>query len=82
MKIVFTVGYALSRVPVNVLFCQLMMHSNVVVGITISRGSFVFSQSRVKVSSSPTNIGSLVVEAFDLVNGYKRCILNELRVCP
>ena len=34
--------------------CQLMMYSNVIVGITISRGSFVFSQSRVKVSSTWT----------------------------
>ena len=50
---------------------QLMMYSNVIVGITIFRGSFVFSQSRVKVSGSLTNVGSLVVRAFDLVN----CIL-------
>ena len=49
--------------------CQLMMHSNVIVGITISRFSFVFSQSGVKVSASLTNIGSLAVGAFDLVNG-------------
>ena len=45
-----------------------MMYSNVIVGITISRGSFVFSQSRVKVSASLTNVGSLAVGAFDLVN--------------
>ena len=32
-----------------------MMHSNVIVGIAISRGSFVFSQSRVNVSASLTN---------------------------
>ena len=50
MKIVCTVGQALSRVPVDVVVCQLMMYSNVIVGITISRRSFVFSQSRVKVS--------------------------------
>ena len=31
-----------------------MMYSNVIVGITISRGSFVFSQSRVKVSNLQT----------------------------
>ena len=48
--------------------CQLMMYSNVIVGITISRGSFVFSQSRVKVSASLTNVGSLAVGTFDLVN--------------
>ena len=48
-------------------FFQLTMYSNVIVGITISRGSFVFSQSRVKVSASLTNVGSLAVRAFDLV---------------
>ena len=36
-----------------VVVCQLMMYSNVIVGITISLGSFVFSQSRVKVSTRP-----------------------------
>ena len=45
-----------------------MMYSNVIVYITISRGSFVFSQSRVKVSASLTYVGSLAVRAFDLVN--------------
>ena len=45
-----------------------MMHSNVIVGITISHSSFVFSQSRVKVSASLSNVGSLAVGAFDLVN--------------
>ena len=45
----------LSRVPVNVVVCQLMAYSDVIVGIAISRGSFVFSQSRVKVSASLTN---------------------------
>ena len=45
-----------------------MMYSNLIVGITISRGSFVFSQSRVKVSTSLTKIGSLAVGAFDLVD--------------
>ena len=44
-----------------------MMYSNVIVDITISRGSFVFSQSRVQVSASLTNVGSLAVGAFDLV---------------
>ena len=52
-----------------------MMYSNVIVGITISRGSFVFSQSRVKVSASLTNVGSLAVGAFDLVN----CSLSVVR---
>ena len=45
-----------------------MMHSNVIVCITISHGSFVFSQSRVKVSASLANVGSLAIGAFDLVN--------------
>ena len=67
MKIVSTVGRALSRVPVNVVVCQLMMYSNVIIGITISRGLFVFSQSGVKVCASLTNVGSLAVGAFDLV---------------
>ena len=40
-----------------------MMYSNVIVGITISRGSFVFSQSRVKVSASLNNVGSLAVKS-------------------
>ena len=56
------------RVPVDVVVRPLMMYSNVIVGITISLGSFVFSQSRVKVSASLTNIGSLAVGAFDLVD--------------
>ena len=55
--------------------CQLMMYSNVIVGITISRGSFVFSQSRVKVPTSLTNIGSLAVGAFDLLD----CSLSVVR---
>ena len=53
-----------------------MMYSNVIVGITISRGSFVFSQSRDKVSTSLTNIGSLAVGAFDLVD----CSLTVVRL--
>ena len=52
----------------NAVVCQLLMYSNVIVGITIARGSFVFRQSRVKVSASLTNVGSLAVGAFDLVN--------------
>ena len=45
-----------------------MMYGSVIVGITISRGSFVFSQSRVKVSPSLTDVGSLVVKAYAVVN--------------
>ena len=60
------------RVPVAVVVCQLMIYSNVMVGITIS---FVFSQSRVEVSISRTNIGSLAVGVFDLVD----CSLSVVR---
>ena len=56
------------RVPVNVVVCQLMMYSNVIVGITIFHYSFMFSQPHVKVPASLTNVGSLAVRAFDLVN--------------
>jgi len=55
-----------------------MMHSNVIAGITISRGSFVFSQSCVEVSASLTNVGSLAVGAFDLVN----CSLSVVGLVP
>jgi len=58
-----------SRVPVNVVACQLMMYSDVIVGITISRGSFVLRQSRVNVSASLIN---------DLVN----CSLSVVRFVP
>ena len=44
-----------------------MVFSNVLVDITISRRSFVFSQSRFKVSTCFTNVSSLAVTAFDLV---------------
>ena len=54
--------------------CQLT-YSNVIVGITISHGSFVFNQSPVKVSASLTNAGSLAVGAFVLVN----CSLSVVR---
>jgi len=58
--------------------CQLMMFSNVIVGITFLRRSFVFSQSRVKVSASLANVGSLAVGAFDLVN----CSLSVVGFVP
>lgn len=34
----------------------------------LRRGSFVFSEPRVKVSANLTNVGSLAVELFDLAN--------------
>jgi len=55
-----------------------MMYSDVIVGITISCGLFVFSQSRVKVSASLTNVRSLAVGACDLVN----CSLSVVRFIP
>ena len=58
--------------------CQLMMYSDVIVGITISLGSFVFSLSCVKVSASLTSVGSLAVGAFDLVY----CSLSVVRFFP
>jgi len=45
-----------------------MVLSNVIVDITISRPSFVFSQSDVQISAGLTNISGLAVAAFDLVN--------------
>jgi len=58
--------------------CQLMMYSNVIAGITISRSLFVFSQYCVEVSASLTDIGSLAVGAFDLVN----CSLSVVGFFP
>ena len=46
-----------------------MVRQLMIVGITISPGSFVFSQSRVKVFASLTNVGSLAVET-QLTNNY------------
>ena len=50
-----------------------VIQSDVIVSITISRGSFVFSQSCVEVSVSFTKVGSLAVGAFDHVN----CSLSQ-----
>ena len=58
--------------------CKSMMFSNVIVGTSISRCSFVFSQSRVKVSASVADVGSLGVGAFDLVN----CSLSVVGFVP
>ena len=49
------------------MICQLKMYDNVIVGIIIYHSSFVFSHSRVKVSVSLTNVGSLAVGTYDLV---------------
>ena len=52
-----------------------MVFSNVIVDVIISRRSFVFSQSRTKVSAGVTNVGGLAIAAFDLVY----CSLSVLR---
>ena len=52
-----------------------MMLSNVIIVVTIPRCSFVFGQSRAKVSAGFTNVRSLAVAAFDLVY----CSLSALR---
>ena len=44
-----------------------MVFSNVIVDVTIPRRSFVFGQSRAKVSVGFTNASSPAVAAFDLV---------------
>ena len=53
-----------------------MVLSNEIVDVTIPRRSFVFGQSREKVSAGFTNVRSLAVAAFDLVY----CSLSFLRV--
>ena len=67
MKIVSAVGYTLCRVPVDSVVCKSMMFSNVIVDITISRLSFVFSQSCLEIPASLSNVGGLAVGAFDLI---------------
>ena len=45
-----------------------MVFGNVIVDITISSCLFMFSQSRVEVSTSLSNVKGLAVGAFDLIN--------------
>ena len=45
-----------------------MVLSNVIVDITISSSSFVFSQSDVQISTGLTNISGLAAAAFDFIN--------------
>ena len=52
-----------------------MVLSNVIVDVTILRRSFVFGQSRAKVSAGFINVRSLAVAAFDLVY----CTQSDLR---
>ena len=68
MKIVSAVGYTFCRVPVDSVVRKPMMFSNVIVDITISRRSFVFSQSCLAVPASLSDVGGLAVGAFHLVN--------------
>ena len=73
--VVCRIRYTCRRVPVNLMFRLKMMLSNVIVDVTIPRCSFVFGQSRAKVSAGFTNVRSLAVAAFDLVY----CSLSVLR---
>ena len=68
MKIDSAAGYTLCRFPVDSVVCKSMMFSNVIVDITISRRSFVFSQSGLEVPVSLSDVGGLAVGALDLVN--------------
>ena len=52
------------------------MFSSVIVDVTIPRHSFVFGQSRFKVSAGFINVRSLAVTAFDLVH----CSLSVLQL--
>ena len=52
-----------------------MVFSNVIVDVTISCHSFVFSQSRAKVSAGFTNVSDLAVAAFEPVY----CFLSVLQ---
>jgi len=45
-----------------------MVLNNVIVDITISSCSFVFSQSDVQISDGLTNVSGLAVAAFDFIN--------------
>jgi len=73
--VVRTVGNTFSRVPVDSVVCFEMVLSNVIVDITISSGSFVFSQSGRSNSCRSTNISGLAIAAFDLLN----CSLSVAR---
>ena len=53
-----------------------MVLSNVIVDVTIPRRSFVFGQSRAKISAGFTNVRSLAVAAFDFVH----CSLSVIRI--
>ena len=50
------------------------------VNVTIPRRSFVFGQSRAKVSAGFTNVSSLAVAAFDLVYCSQSSVLRFVLV--
>ena len=56
-----------------------MVFGNEIVDITISRRSFVFGQSRAKISAGFTNVSSLAVAAFDLAY-CSLCVLRSVFV--
>ena len=47
-----------------------MVLSNVIVDVTISSRSFVFSQSDVQISAGLTNVSGLAVAAFDSLESW------------
>jgi len=51
-----------------------MVLSNVIVDVTISSRSFVFSQSDVQIPTELTNISGLAVAAFDLIACSLTCL--------
>ena len=57
-----------------------MVFSNVIINVTIPRRSFVFGQSRAKVSAGFTNVSSLAVAAFDLVYCSQSSVLRFVLV--
>ena len=73
--VVYRKGNKCRRVPVDLIFRLQVVFSKVFVDITISCSSFVFSQSRAKVSAGFTNLRGPAVSAFDLLY----CSLSVLR---
>ena len=72
MKIASAVGYTLCRVPVDSVVRKSMMFSNVIVDITISRRSFVFSQSCLEVPASLSDVG-------DIAHKYSRKVIAKFK---
>ena len=51
-----------------------MVLSNVIVDVTITRRSFMFGQSRAKVSAGFTNVSDPAVATFDLAYSSAPCL--------